>query len=176
DSPHGPTATDALDVLVAMALDPQLERRLRLAAFHALRDMPEGVGARVAEALAADSDPKLKSLARELPRDAQAADMGWQDALWGGLPDAPAAFRAAAQTRAASAALSALQKMIDEIRAREASAARSRRADWRSLRGALHQALALRGSRVAVYDLRETLQTAESALPTSFLAALHVVG
>ena len=176
DSPHGPTATDALDVLVATALDPQLERRLRLAAFHALRDMPDGVRTRVAEALAADSDPKLRSLSRELPRDAEADEMVWQDALEGRLPDDAAALREAAQTRAPSAALSALQKMIDEIRTREASAPRSRRADWRSLRGALHQALALRGSRVAVYDLRETLQTAEGALPTSFLAALHVVG
>jgi len=176
DSPHGPTATDALDVLVATALDPQLERRLRLAAFHTLRDMPEGVRAPVADALAADPDPQLKSLARELPRDVEAGEMVWQDALDGRLPDDPAALREAAQTRAPSGALSALQRMIDALRAREASAARSRRAGWRSLRGALHQALALRGSRVAVYDLRETLQTAEGALPTSFLAALHVVG
>ena len=40
----------------------------------------------------------------------------------------------------------------------------------------LHQALALRGSRVAVYDLRETMEQARGPLPPSFLAALHVVG
>jgi hypothetical protein len=40
----------------------------------------------------------------------------------------------------------------------------------------LHQALAFRGSRVAVYDLRETLAEAKEPLPASFLAALHVVG
>jgi hypothetical protein len=54
---------------------------------------------------------------------------------------------------------------------------------WRAARGALHQALALRGSRVAVYDLRETLEeyaaargAAPAALPVTFLAALHVLG
>jgi len=176
DSPHAPTGTDALDALVATALDPQSDRRLRLAAFDALRDMPEGVRARVAEALTADPDPRLKARVLELPRDAAAADSTWQDALEGRLPDDPAVLREAAQTRAASAALSALQKMIDEIRAREGSAPRSTRAGWQSLRGALHQALALRGSRVAVYDLRETVGQTRGPLPPSFLAALHVVG
>jgi hypothetical protein len=176
DSPHGPTGTDALDALVATTLDREADRRLRLAAFDALRDMPEGVRARVAEALAADPDPRLKSRVLELPSDAAAADSIWQDALEGRLPDDPAALRAAAQTRAAAAALSALQKLIDAIRAREGSAPHSARAAWRSLRGALHQALALRGSRVAVYDLRETISQTRDPLPTSFLAALHVVG
>jgi hypothetical protein len=176
DSPHGPTGTDALDALVATTLDREADRRLRLAAFDALRDMPEGVRARVAEALAADPDARLKSRVLELPSDAAAADSIWQDALEGRLPDDPAALREAAQTRAAAAALSALQKLIDAIRAREGSAPRSARAAWRSLRGALHQALALRGSRVAVYDLRETISQTRDPLPTSFLAALHVVG
>jgi hypothetical protein len=176
DSPHGPAGTDALDALVATALDPQADRRLRLAAFDALRDMPDGVRTRVADALAADPDPRLKLRLQELPRDAAAADSIWQDALEGRLPDDPGGLREAAQTRAASAALSALQKMIEAVRAREGSAPRSARAAWQSLRGALHQALALRGSRVAVYDLRETIGQTRGPLPTSFLAALHVVG
>jgi hypothetical protein len=66
--------------------------------------------------------------------------------------------------------------MIDAIRTREGSASGAARAGWQSLRGALHQALALRGSRVAVYDLRETVAQAQGPLPTSFLAALHVIG
>jgi hypothetical protein len=49
------------------------------------------------------------------------------------------------------------------------------------VRGALHQALALRGSRVALYDLRESLTesaggAASTPLPVTFLAALHVLG
>jgi hypothetical protein len=177
DSPHGPTGTDALDVLVATALDPSAERRVRLAAFDALQGMPEGVRARVAEALRADPDPGLKAGASDLPRDAAAADAVWQDALEGRLPDTAAALRDAAGTRAAAAALSALQKMIDAVRSREGTVENAaKRAEWRTVRGALHQALALRSSRVAVYDLREALEDSRGPLPTSFLAALHVVG
>jgi hypothetical protein len=177
DSPHGPTGTDALDVLVATALDPSAPRRVRLAAFDGLQGMPEGVRARVAEALQADPDPGLKARAGELPRDTAAADAVWQDALEGRLPDTAAALRESAHRRAAAAALSALQRMIDAVRTREGEVENAaKRAEWRTVRGALHQALALRGSRVAVYDLREALEDSRGPLPTSFLAALHVVG
>ena len=176
DSPHGPTGTDALDVLVATALDPTLERRIRLAAFDALHGIPEGVRARVAEALQRDADPSLKAHAVDSSHDVQTADAAWQDALDGRLPDTPNVLRDAAETRASAAALSSLQKMIDVIRTREAAVSIRKQAEWQGLRGALHQVLALRGSRIAVYDLRETLATAKGPLPTSFLAALHVVG
>jgi hypothetical protein len=177
DSAHGSTGTDALDALVAAVLDPAAERRVRLASFEALQDMPAGVRARVAAALQAEPDAGLKARALDTPRDAAAADAVWQDALDGRLPDAAAVLREAARTRAQAAALSALQKLIDAIRAREGSVrAHAKRAEWQALRGALHQALALRGSRVAVYDLRETIEGARGPLPVSFLAALHVVG
>src|SRR5690606_23215814 len=58
---------------------------------------------------------------------------------------------------------------------REGEAGTARAGEWRQVRGAIHQVLALRGSRVAVYDLRETL-AATAALPATFMAALHVVG
>ena len=159
DSPHGSAGTEALDLLVATALDSAADRRVRLASFEALQDMPPGVQARVAEALQADPDPGLKSRAVDLPRDTAAAEAVWQDALEGRLPDAPGVLREAAQLRAQSAALSALQRLIDAIRAREGSVrAQAKRTEWQGVRGALHQALALRGSRVAVYDLRETIE------------------
>ena len=44
------------------------------------------------------------------------------------------------------------------------------------MRGALHQALALRASNVALYDLRETIAAADRPLPSSFVAALHAIG
>ncbi len=177
DSPHGAAGTDALDALVAAALDPAADRRVRLASFEALQDMPPAVRDRVAAALQADPDPALKARAIDLPRDAASAEAVWQDALEGRLPDSPALLRDAAQTRAQAASLSALQKLIDAIRAREGSVrAQTKRTEWQSVRGALHQALALRGSRVAVYDLRETIEGARGPVPVSFLAALHVVG
>ena len=176
DSPHGPTAAEALDALVATALDTTAPYRLRLAAFDALQDMPEGVRARVAEALATDPDERFKARALQLPREAAAAESLWQDALEGRLPDNPRPLRDAAQVRAQAAAFSSLQKLIDAVRAREASASSRERVEWQVLRGALHQALALRGSRVALYDLRETLDQTAGPLPPSFVTALHAMG
>jgi hypothetical protein len=131
---------------------------------------------RVADALKADPDAGLQARAVEAPREAAAADAIWQDALEGRLPDTPADLRDVLQARGGAAPLGALQKLIDAVRERERTSARPRRAEWLATRGALHQALALRGSRIAVYDLRETVGAAHEPLPLSFLSALHVVG
>lgn len=176
DSPHEPSAADALDVLVAAALDTGRERRVRLAAFEALQDVPGGMRERVGAALRDDDDPDVKTRAAEAPRDAAAAEAVWQDALEGRLPDGTAVLRDAAQGRAATAAVSGLQQLIDAIRTREGLVTGARRDEWRAARGAMHQALALRGSRIAIYDLRESIEEARQPLPVSFLAALHVVG
>jgi hypothetical protein len=177
ESENDIAATEALDVLVATVVDRSLDRSVRLSAVDALQGMPEAVRARITQALESDPDARLKTRAGDLAGSSAAADAVWQEAIEGRLPDTPAALRDAAQTRAASAALGSIRKLIDAIRAREVAITNAgRRAEWRSLRGALHQALALRGSRVAVYDLREALEDARDPLPTSFLAALHVVG
>jgi hypothetical protein len=176
-SSHTPTATAALDALVSAALDRSAEHRLRLAAFEALHDVPGGVRDRVAAALGREGDPALQSGVAAAPRTAAAAEALWSDILAGRLPDEPAALRDALQTRTASAPLTVLQKLIEEIRAKEPTVGTAaRRTEWRALRGTLHQALALRGSRLALYDVRETIADAGEPLPASFLAAVHVVG
>ena len=189
DSTHAQTAADALDMLVSVALDTTAERRLRLGAFDALQDMPPAVRDRVATALQGDRDPEVKAGAARQSgpsrrtavgpgaRKAIDADAVWADALDGHLPDDPDLLRDVVQARSASVALSAMQKLIDVVRAHEPRVRpAARRAAWQALRGLLHQALALRGSRIAVYDLRETLEEAAAPLPATFLAALHVVG
>jgi hypothetical protein len=176
DSPHGQTGADALDLLVSAALQSTGERRVRLASYQAIQDIPD-VGQRVAAALQTDPDPGLKASAGDVPREAAAAEAIWQDALEGRLPDTPAMLRVVAQAKAPADALGALLKVIDAVRAHEgAIPAGPKREEWRAVRGALHQALALRGSRIATYDLRETLEEAREPLPVSFLAALHVIG
>lgn len=176
DGSHAPAATGALDALVEAALDGSLERRVRLAACQALQHVPQ-VGDRVAAKLRGESDSALAAGAEALSRDSGAADAAWQDALEGHLPEDPAAFRDVAQPRVPGAPVTALRTMIDRLRVQEASVVeRVRREAWRAARGSLHQALALRGSRIAVYDLREALEAADGPLPGSFLAALHVVG
>jgi hypothetical protein len=170
-------ATEAFDALVEIAIDRSAERRVRLAAIDALRDMPEDVRARVTEALRDDSDPLIQAGVSQAPQDAASADAVWKDATEGNLGDDPAQLREALATRSASAALGVLQKMVDAVRLREAAiTSEAQQQSWRALRGALHQALALRGSNVAVYDLRESFEAAAVALPASFLTAVHVVG
>ena len=154
------TAAESLDVLMTVLLDDKVEKRVRAAAFDALQDVPE-VTERIGKALGA-------------PPDAQNVEAVWQDAVDGRLPDAPAPLREAVQLRAAAAPLGVLQKLVDVVREKERDHATA--AEWRAVRGALHQALALRGSRIAVYDLRETVEAADAALPSTFLTALHLVG
>ena len=113
---HEPTAADALDTLVAVALDARAERRVRLAAFEALRDVPGDVRTRVADALKADPDAGLQARAVEAPREAATAEAIWQDALEGRLPDTPADLRDVLQARGGTAPLGVLQKLIDAVR------------------------------------------------------------
>jgi hypothetical protein len=191
DSPHAPTAADALDTLLSVAVDAAAGRRLRLAAFDSLQQMPQAVRDRVAAALQSDADPDIQAAVAgpaggDRGRRPAAgggirkridADAIWADALDGHLPDDAGLLRDVVQARGASVALSSLQKLIDVVRGHEQRARpAARRADWQALRGALHQALAFRGSKIAVYDLRETLDEGAGPLPVSFLAALHVVG
>jgi hypothetical protein len=164
----GSAAAQALDALITTALDGRAERRVRAAAFDALQEMPAEIRERVAAALGRDLHAARHS---ELaPRAA------WADALDGRLPDDAIVLRDLVAARAQSAPLGELRMLIDHVKAREQSAPGAARAVWQSVRGALHQALALRGSRIALYDLRESLEAAVAPLPASFLAALHVVG
>ena len=177
DSPHGDIAAAALDRLVAAALDRGVHPRLRLDAFEALQGMPAGIRERVGAALESDPDTKPGLQGAGRPRGAVAVEALWAEACAGRVADDPGAIAAAVQTKAASTALISLQRIIEGIRAREAAAPSDAvRTQWISVRGALHQALANRGSKVAMYDLREALEQASSPLPISFLAALHVLG
>lgn len=159
-SPSADVAAESLDIVMTVLLDDKVERRVRAAALEALHDVPD-----VRERLG-------KSLAN--PPDARTVDAVWHDAIEGRLPDDAKSLREAVQLRAAAAPLGVLQKLVDAMRARESDQASA--AEWRAVRGALHQALALRGSRVALYDLRETIDTAATPLPSTFLTALHLIG
>jgi hypothetical protein len=88
----------------------------------------------------------------------------------------PDALRArAAEMRAAP--IATLHKLIGRLRQQEAATADpADRARWATVRAAVHQVLASRGSRVALYDLRETLEAGDPGMPLGFLAAARVVG
>lgn len=165
-------ASGALDALVSVALDSDAPRALRRASLDMLRDLPEDIRAGVAGVLEPDAD-LADDAVMESPR--QAVKSAWSAALEGRLPERPSELREAVQSRAAKATLTSLQKLVDALRARE-SADVEQAADWRALRGSVHQALAARGSRVALYDLKESLSDARTPLPVSFLSAVHTVG
>jgi hypothetical protein len=163
-------ATSALDVLVGAALDATAERRVRMSACESLADMPEAVRAPVADAMRRDG------LITRGEDGAALTQATWEDALGGRLPDDPSALRDALDSSGEAAPLGALHKLVDAIRLHESAQAHGPRRDaWQQVRGAVHQALALRGSRLALYDLRETLAEGR-IVPPSFLTALHVVG
>ena len=174
-SPHAATAAAALDALVAASLDVSNDRRVRLAAFEALQDMPADVRTRVRAALDAEPTRGLGDAPSTLDADAARADAIWSDAVAGRLPDTPDDLRDVFGSRVAVAPLNTLRRLIDAIRNRESEdAGMSNR--WRAVRGGLHQALALRGSRIALYDLRETIEAGRGPLPASFLTAFHLIG
>src|SRR5581483_11480354 len=77
---------------------------------------------------------------------------------------------------AAEAPLAVLLRIVERVRDREASEPAARRAAWTTLRATTHLALARRGSRLAVYDLRESLEIAKDPLPVDALAALSLIG
>ena len=157
----GSAHTEALDLLLTLASETAGERRVIAAAVEALGGAPADI---------------REALAPELPPPASVEQALWEDAMEGRLPDEPAMLREAIAARAAGTPLPVLRRMIDWIREREAQAEGVGADRWRIARGALHQALALRNSRIALYDLRETLAAASAPLPPSFVAAAHAIG
>jgi hypothetical protein len=174
DSRNADVSTTAFDTLVGAIVDPGASPRTRAAALDALQDMPVAVRARVAAAVESDTLPMERARRLADPAD---ADLLWADAVEGRMPDDAAALKPVLQARGTSASLAELQKMIDRSRGKESDArAPAEGAGWMDLRGALHRVLALRGSKIGLYDLRESFAGATGPLPVAFLAAMQVLG
>lgn len=89
----------------------------------------------------------------------------------------PAAALEWLQTSAAQAPLSELHQLVIALREGERNALTAkRRQQWLAARGAAHAALAARDSRVALYDLREALESAARPLPMDFVNAARRIG
>jgi len=161
----------ALDALVTAALDEHAERRVRLSAADALRGVADDVRTTVAVALGDKGEAGPGNHA-ESP---DAADEGalWAAALEGRLPEHAETLGHHVNAHAHSAPLAKLQGLIDALRTRESG---DDAEEWRAVRGRVHQALAQRGSRIAFYDLKESLSEARAPLPVSFLSAVHTIG
>ena len=173
-------ARDALDALVATALDRAHATAARIAAFDALRALPPDVREAVRRNLVADPDPQVRAHAAPPSRAADdpssPEERLWRDAVEGRLPSSPAPLKQALASRRGRARLTELQHLVDHLRGREQQEAdAAAREEWRAVRGAVHLALAERNSRLALYDLRDSLLDSDR-LPVAFLAALEEIG
>ena len=167
---------EALDRLTAVALDRSRARALRLSAIRALSDLGPSTIGPLLNALGRDPDPAI-ALAAGLGPEA-AADPVYllKDAAEGTLPDTPGALRVALTEAAEHVPLAVLQQLVERIRFREGAESGPIRAEWMALRAAAHGALAHRGSRLALYNLKETLESAREPLPVEFIGAAAAIG
>ncbi len=176
---RGPHGAAAVDRLTALALDRQREEATRVAAIRALSDLEPSTVAPLFRALVLDPNTAIAALASH-PDDTAAKSEGtaaWlATAIEGGLSVNPETLRRSVSSAGNSVSLALLHTLIERLGERERVERPQQRAAWTAARGAAHAALAARGSRVALYDLRETLSTANEPLPVDFLAALREVG
>ena len=149
----GESGTEILDLISSIALDAERSKNVRLAALDALSELPRHV-----------VQPLL-----------QQADMGDGSPGTAGFDDPTAATEWIAANGAAP--LSILHDLVLDLRERERREPSTRtRQRWALARGAVHAVLARRGSRVALYDIRETFDAAHEPLPLDFLAAATTLG
>jgi hypothetical protein len=166
-----------VDRLAALALDRGTATPLRLAALRALHTLDAATIAPVQAALKADPDDTIRAEANQAATPAGDADplallINAADIR---LPDDASALWQAVRRAAATVPLPLLLGLVERVRARE-KADPAAAAGWTIARGAVHLALATRGSRIALYDLRESLEDSPTPLPVAFLAALAMIG
>jgi hypothetical protein len=175
---HGPHGADALDHLTRTVLDRARSGKARAAAVRAVGELDAATIAPLVEALQGDTDAEVRAAiaaahAGATERDPAAALAAAAD---GELPDDPHMLRDAVTQAGADAALPVLLRVVEAVRAREGAEPAPTRAGWTAARAAAHLALAGRGSRIALYDLRESLAPADARLPVELLSALTMVG
>lgn len=166
---------DVLDRLTAVAVDRTRSRALRLASIRAVRELAPTTIAPLLDALGDDTDSAI-ALAAGLGAEAAVDPMHTLRDAAESLPETPAAIRLALTEVGESAPLALLQQLIERVRFREGAESGTARADWLALRSAAHAQLARRGSRLALYDLKETFETAREALPVELLGAMAELG
>ena len=171
---------DVVDHLTRIALDVGRPESLRLIVIHALDDLEPTTLRPLWTALAHDPSPAVRASAHSATSHGSAAPTDPVDDLTAAaerdLPDDPVALRHVIARAGPLVALPLLHRIVERVRERETAEPPDRRPDWTTTRAAAHLALAHRGSRLALYDLRESLEAARAPLPVEFLAALSIVG
>jgi hypothetical protein len=168
----------ALDRLTATALDRRRAVPVRLAAIGALGDLEPSSLQPLVDTLVGDADvgPAL-SRARRPRRESASAVRVLEAAAGGPLPDDPQIVRRAVARAGRNVPLTLLHRLVERIRAHEeAEPEAARRVAWTAARAAAHAALAARGSRLGLYDIREAFEQANEPLPGEILTAVAEAG
>jgi hypothetical protein len=154
----GESGTEILDLISSIALDAERSKEIRLAALDALSELPRHVVQPLLQQAGIGDGSPAPAGSGPGAFDDPAAAMEWLSAH-------------------AAAPLSVLHDLVSELRERERREPSARtRQRWVLARGAVHALLARRGSRVALYDLRESFDAAQEPLPLDFLAAATALG
>jgi HEAT repeat protein len=171
---HSPRAVEPL---IRLAVDRGRPDAMRLSAIAALGDLDASTLKPLVTALADDPSMAVRSavaLARPSPLPLDDVHR-LKAAAEGRILDDPAAVRAAVVAAGDRVPLPLLRALVDRVREQEATES-GRRSEWIVVRAAAHAALARRGSRLALYDVREALEAASAPLPVEFLTALSMLG
>jgi len=169
----GPPSTAAFDRLAAIALSSTAAVPHRLAALSALDGLPDKHVKPVYDALRAD--PASRVVARVLRRQSGLM-LPLDELVERGLPEDAMLVAAVVREDADETPLTVLRRLVDAVRSRERQGGREHTDQWMAVRGLVHQHLASRASRIAMYDLRETLEQARGPIPVGFLAAVATIG
>lgn len=146
------TGTRLLEAITAIAVDRERDARVRVAALDALSDLP---------------DDLLRPIREQTP----------PPEAGGPALDNPVAARDWMEAHGARATLATLHDAIKSFRDAESRAETSgEKSEWLRARGVAHSMLALRGSRLALYDARETFSTAKAPLPPGFIETIANLG
>jgi HEAT repeat protein len=171
----------AVDGLTAIGLNRDANESIRLEAIEALCDLGKATTRPLWEALTQDPSPRVRARALKAKngRPAHPAGISSTERLAAmadqGLPDDPDAVSRLLTAEGASAPAH-FHRLVERIREREAAEAPVRRGAWTRARGSAHVALAKRDSLLGLYDLRESLESANGPLPVEFLAAVALIG
>jgi HEAT repeat protein len=177
---HTPKGVEALDRLSETATDRSRPASVRIAAIQALVTLRSPTVQPLLKALQHDPDRSVVAAAEgtlgDVPPPAHAAPQALIDAAGHELPDDPVGLREHVAAAGGIVPVTALHQIVERVRIREGAERGEARARWMAVRAAAHAALAQRGSRLALYDLRETIESAKAPVAVEFMTALARIG
>lgn len=177
---HTAKGVSALDRLSETATNPARPSVVRVAAIQALATLHSSTIQPLLQALRVDPDAAIVEAATgtiaKTVEPVQTAPQALLDAAERALPDDPIRLRGNIITAGSTVPVTVLHRILEHVRIREGAESGERRAHWMAARATAHAALAQRGSRLALYDLRETIESARGPLAVEFMTALTAIG